>query len=390
MFVMRQLAFISTFPPRKCGIATFTADVVKNVEKAGEWQCRVVAIEDGIDPYVPSSNIWFHINQYDRKDYIKAANHINNSDVEAVMIEHEYGIFGGSDGQYILELVKLLEKPFAVTCHTVLNSPTMSQRSILKHLCARADAVVVMTAHAGEILHDVYDVEEDKIKVIPHGIPVFRRLSPDYVKSKYALGGRKIISTFGLIGPGKGLEYAIDAMQYVVKKYPDAIYLILGQTHPNLKKRSGESYREGLEKRVAGLGLNKNVRFINHFLSLSELNDYLAATDVYITPYPGKEQAVSGTLSYALGAGKAIVSTPYTYALDILADNRGILVPFNDAGSMGRAICKLLADDKLRHKLERRAYGYGKHMQWPVVGKSYSDLMLDIASSFELKLSKEA
>ncbi|MBZ4665774.1 glycosyltransferase family 4 protein [Mahella sp.] len=388
---MHELAFISTFPPRKCGIATFTADVVKYIEKAGQWKCRVVAIDDGIEHYDYGDQVWFHINQFNKKDYIKAARHINNSSIDAVMIEHEYGIFGGSDGQYILELTKLLDKPFALTCHTVLSSPTISQRSILKHLCRQAAAVVVMTERAGNVLSSVYDVDKDKIKVIPHGIPIFKIGMAEEIKKKYKIGGRRVISTFGLVSPGKGLEYAIRALDIVAGRFPDVVYLIMGQTHPMLKRKSGETYRESLIELVRNLSLNKHVRFINHFLSLRELSDYLAATDVYITPYPGKEQAVSGTLSYALGAGKAIVSTPYAYAVDLLADDRGILVPFNDVRAMANAICKLLADDALRHRLERRAMIYGEHMQWQAVGRNYSELMSYIASSDNINiLDKEA
>lgn len=391
MYIMYEMAFISTFPPRKCGIATFTADVVKYIMWAGEWRCRVIAIDDDAEPYKYGDNVWFRINQFDKEDYIAAARRINDSSVDAVMIEHEYGIFGGQDGQYILELARLIDRPFAVTCHTILPNPTSIQRGILKQLCEMASGVVVMTQRSALLLQNVYGVKGYKIEIIPHGIPIFRAASSDDIKRRYGLSARRIVSTFGLIGPGKGLEYAIQAMDYVAERFPDALYLILGQTHPTLKRSEGEGYRESLVALVERLNIKKHVRFVNKFLTLRELSDYLAATDVYITPYPGKDQAASGALSYALGAGKAIVSTPYMYARDLLGSDRGMLVPFNDARAMAKAICKLLADNGLRHRLELKAKVYGRRMQWPVVGKRYGQFMSDIISAGQMGLmSKEA
>jgi len=381
---MYKVAFISTFPPRQCGIASFTSDVMEWLDKAGNALCSAIAITDIAEAYEYDSRVWFDIDQFSEGDYIKAAQRINNSDIDIAVIEHEYGIFGGPDGIYILQLAKYLAKPFIVTCHTVLPRPYGYQHYILSQLAEKASGVIAMSSHSMKLLKDVYGVDENKIYIIPHGIPIFNRLAPKSLKQRYGLCNRKIISTFGLIGPGKGLEYAIEAMAEVSTKFHNAVYLILGQTHPNLKRYEGERYREYLINMTKDLGIEHHVHFVNKYLTMQELNDYLSMTDVYVTPYPGRDQAVSGTLSYALGAGKAIVSTPYIYAQELLADNRGLIAEFSNAHSIAENIIKILADTNLQRTLEDRAYAYSLHMQWPIVGQQY-DKLLRCMLSFTLQ-----
>ncbi|AEE96967.1 glycosyltransferase family 4 protein [Mahella australiensis] len=372
---MYKTVFVSTFPPRQCGIAAFTSDVMKWLNRAEQAQSTAIAVTDIAGSYNYDNRVWFEINQFDKDDYIKAARIINSSDIDIVVIEHEYGIFGGPDGIYILSLAERLSKPFIVTCHTVLPQPRGYQRYILSQLGELSAGTICMSSHSKELLSDIYDISENKLHIIPHGIPVFDRLSRKGLKKRYGFADKKIISTFGLIGPGKGLEYAIEAMADVSKAFDNALYLILGQTHPNLKRYEGERYREHLVDIINKLGIDQHVLFVNKYLSIQELNDYLSMTDVYVTPYPGKDQAVSGTLSYAMGAGKAIVSTPYIYAQELLADGRGLIAEFSDPKSIADNIIKILADSALQHSLEERAYAYGLHMQWPIIGQQYDNLL---------------
>lgn len=370
--------FVSTYPPRECGIATFTQDLVNAIEKYNDVRyCYVIALSK--DKHIYNNRVLYDISQDKFSNYVKAANLINMSDVDVVIIEHEYGIFGGEDGDYVIPFVKLIKKPIITTFHTVLKNPTTKQFEILKKLSDASYKVITMAKSTKEILTDVYNVEEEKIEIVHHGVPYMNLDDKEALLKKYQLEGKKVISTFGLISPGKGLEYAIKAMDKVRQHFPEVVYLILGQTHPNIKRIKGEEYRDKLINLVKDLGLEHNVMFVDRYLTKKEIMEYLRLSDIYLTPYIGREQAVSGTLAYAIGSGKAIVSTPYTYAREMLSDGRGILVEFEDSFSIADGILTLLKDQKLRQQIEKKTLEIGRQMYWHNVAKRMIDIFYDVA-----------
>ncbi len=364
-----NLAFLSTYPPRECGIATFTQDLVRELKKKGNLKTGVIAISDGKYPY--NGDVLFDFPQQDRKSYVKAAERINASEIQLLAVEHEYGIYGGDDGEYLLELVKRVHKPIATTLHTVLPAPSKKQREILKELCHRSEKIVTMASDSRKILEEVYSADPDKIETIPHGVPSFDLPPRETLKRELNLENRTVISTFGLISPGKGLEYGIEAVGRVAKKHPEVLYLILGQTHPVVRRKHGEDYRNGLEKKVRELGLEGNVRFVNKYLTKEEIARGLQLSDLYMTPYLSRDQAVSGTLAYAVGYGRVTVSTPYLYAKEMLADSRGLLADFQDARSLGEAIEFLIEHPEKRKEMEERTLRLGKTMRWDAVADRY-------------------
>jgi len=375
-----KVSFISTYPPRQCGIATFCNDLLTSMKTVygsiasnGEQSnFEVVALNNGNSTYNYGNEVTFHIRDQFRSDYQRAADFINHSPVDAVSIQHEYGIFGGEDGNYINYLISGLKKPTITTLHTVLEEPSTGQRKTLMRICEQSVSVVVMAQAAVDILTRVYRVPEEKILLIPHGAPDVPFLDSSYYKDQFQAEGRKVLFTFGLLSPSKGLEYAIEAMEKVVEVHPDALYIILGATHPEVKRRYGEEYRHSLEKMVHEKGLKNNVAFYNQYVSLERLVQFMVATDVYLTPYLSREQITSGTLAYALACGKAIVSTPYIYAEELLAEERGRLVPFKDGGAMGDAIIELLSDESLRNRMRKSSYQYGRQMVWKEVARNYA------------------
>lgn len=369
-----QVAFVATYPPRRCGIATFTRDLARAVGGG-----QVVAIHESSEPDLYPLEVVRQISRDDPGDYRRAAREINHWDVDAVSLQHEYGIFGGEDGAHILDLVDALEVPVAATLHTVLRRPSRSQRAVLAALGERVAGVVAMSGRAAQLLADVYDVDPDKIRVIRHGVPDLPLVEPDLVKPELGLAGREVILSFGLLGPGKGYEQVIEAMDRVRDARPRALFVILGASHPDLVRREGEAYRDRLRQRVDDLGLTDHVRFEDRFVTTGELGRWLLAADIFVTPYPGLEQIVSGTLSYAVGAGKAIVSTPYAYATELLADGRGILVPPSSPSALADAFIELLERPGLRSEIAERAYAYGRRMVWRRVGARYRDLFEEIA-----------
>jgi len=375
-----KVSFISSYLPRKCGIATFSSDLLNslkflypNSESDGEQSnFEVVALNDANETYDYGSEVTFQIRDQHRKDYQRAADFINHSPVDAVSVQHEYGIYGGEDGNYINTLLSGLKKPAITTLHTVLENPTPGQRQTLMRICEQSVSVVVMAQAAVDILTRVYRIPDDKILLIPHGAPDVPFLDSSYYKDQFQAEGRKVLLTFGLLSPSKGLEYAIEAMEKVVETHPDALYIILGATHPDVKRRYGEEYRYSLEKMVRDKSLEKNVTFYNQYVSLERLVQFLVATDVYITPYLSRDQITSGTLAYALACGKAIVSTPYIYAEELLADGRGSLVPFRDGEAMAETLIDLLGNEGLRNRMRKTSYQYGRQMIWKEVARSYA------------------
>ena len=375
-----NVSFVSTYPPRKCGIATFCYDLLSSMKQLygnGETDSldyskfEVVALNRANEQYQYSREVAFHIRDQQPNDYQRAADFINLSADDAVSIQHEFGIFGGEDGSYLTYLLGNLNKPAVTTLHTVLEEPTPGQKQTLMRICEQSVYVVVMAQAAVDILNRVYNVPEEKIYLIPHGAPDIPFLDSSYYKDQFQAEGRKVLLTFGLLSPSKGLEYAIEAMEEVVKEHPDALYIILGSTHPEVKRLHGEAYRHKLEKMVQDKNLEQNVTFYNQYVSIDRLIQFLVATDIYLTPYLSREQITSGTLAYAVACGKAVVSTPYIYAEELLADGRGSLVPFKDSRAMAEEITRLLSNEALRNRMRKNSYQYGRQMVWHEVARNY-------------------
>lgn len=366
---IRRVALLGNHLPRRCGIATFTTDLSDALAAADrDLDCFVLAMNDGRQQHAYPSRVRFELPDSDAGAYTRAADFLNVNAVDVISVQHEYGIFGGKAGMHLLPLLRELRMPIVTTLHTILASPNLHQRRVMDEITALSDRLVVMTAGGADLLREVHGVDEAKIDVIPHGIP-----SIPFAGSKNRLGveGRPLILTFGLLSPDKGIENVIDALPTILSHYPDAVYIVLGATHPHIIERHGETYRLMLEERAKRLCVDGSVIFHNRFVSQSELSEFLAAADIYITPYLNPEQITSGTLAYALGAGKAVISTPYAYARELLADGRGVLVPWKDPSAIAREIVALLDDPERRMELRRRAAEHGRAMLWPAVAQSY-------------------
>lgn len=380
-----KIANLGTYLPKQCGIATFSNDL-RNSLLVNNVAVDIIAISDDAYEYDYPFEVKFNIRQTEKNDYRKAAHHINQcNDIEAVIIQHEYGIFGGLSGSYVLEIAKHLQKPYLVVTHTVLPQPTKEQKSILSQLCLHSSGTVCMTEQSKRLLTNLYGINEAKIEIIGHGVPFFAPQSSEELKSRYNLAGKQVISTFGLIGPGKGLELGIKAMAQVVETNPDALFLILGQTHPMLKRAEGEKYREMLEELITTLDLESHVLFVNKFLTDEELGEYLYLSDVYLSPYPNLDQAVSGTLTFAVGCGRAIVATAYAYAREVLKDNRGLLANKPHPEILAELINSILQDDELKKRLQVNAYELGKEWSWPSIGQKYARLLNNITNNLDTK-----
>lgn len=381
-----SIAFLSTYPPRECGIATFTQDLVHELDRASSVNIpKVIAISN--DNYRYGYRVFMEIDQQDRLSYINAALRLNRSPVGLLVLEHEYGIFGGRDGEYILDFVDHLDIPLVTTMHTVLPNPSVKQRGILNRLGQKSAKVITMAKNTKAILESVYGIDAKKIEVIPHGVPYKPLCSREELKARRGLDGRAVVSTFGLLSPGKGLEYGIEAIGKVAREHKDVLYLILGQTHPCVKKESGEAYREKLVEMVDKLGIKKNVHFVDKYLTKDEIIEYLQLSDIYLTPYLGKDQAVSGTLAYAVGYGRVIVSTPYIYAKEMLADGRGLLAEFNDSDSIAQHIRYVLENPAAKQKMERRTLKLGRTMIWEKVAEAYITLFHSILDKTKVRES---
>jgi glycosyltransferase involved in cell wall biosynthesis len=369
-----KVGFLSTYPPRECGIATFTQDLVKELKQQKQLKAGILAVSDR--KYNYGGDVIAELPQQSREKYTEAAEQINRSDIQVLAIEHEYGIYGGDCGEYLLDLLGRVEKPVVTTLHTVLPNPNEKQKNILRALGGKSRKIVTMASNSRAILHDIYGIPLKKVTVIPHGVPEFDLPSREVLKKESHLEGRTVVSTFGLISPGKGLEYGIEAIAETAKKHPDILYLVLGQTHPVIKRQFGEAYRESLEKLVDDLSLRRNVRFVDRYLSKEELVRYLKLSDVYMTPYLSKDQAVSGTLAYAVGYGRAIVSTPYLYAQEMLADGRGMLAKFRDAGSLSGCMNRIIEHPEQKKSMEQKTQQLGRGMTWKRVAEKYAETFL--------------
>jgi len=373
-----NICFVSSYVPRRCGIATFTHDLAAAIAEEREERLSsdralgIVAITNTPEGYPYGPEVRFEIREQYKADYREAADYLNVSPTEVVSIQHEFGIYGGEHGSHLLALLGNLKKPAVTTLHTVLRQPfDEKQKKVLQEICSLSTLVVVMARKAFDILREVYEVPEEKIVLIHHGAPDVPFLDPSYYKDQFQLEGRKVILTFGLLNPNKGIEYVIRALPRVVEEFPDVAYVVLGATHPEVKKVHGEEYRLSLVRLVERLGLEEHVIFRNQYVSLEELLRFLIASDIYVTPYLSKEQIVSGTLTYAIATGKAIISTPYYYAEEMLADERGILVPFRDEEALSEALLELLRDENRRNRIRKNAYQFGRQMVWREVGREY-------------------
>ena len=367
---IHRLAILGNHLPRQCGIATFTTDLSDSIAaQFSKLDCVVVAMNDGGQSYLYPPRVGFEIDEGDIGSYRRAAEFLNANKIDVVSVQHEYGIFGGKAGNYLLTLLRKLRMPIVTTVHTILGKPDSMQRRAMNEIARLSRRLVAMSAHGAALLHNVHGVPEHKIDIIPHGIPSVPFASSN--KKELGIEGKSVIFTFGLLSPDKGIEHVIDALPAILTRYPDTVYVVLGATHPHIKERYGESYRESLERRAQGLGVESNMIFHNRFVSRGELVKFLSAADIYITPYLNPEQSTSGTLAYAFGSGKAIISTPYLYARELLADGRGTLVPWRDSQTIARAVVDLLSDDAKRLALCARAAAHGRSMVWPAVAHRY-------------------
>lgn len=364
--------FVSTFPPEACGIATFAQDSADALELAcGGLPASVFAIERGVRQQYDDRRVTRVIRNDEEGSYRRAALAANTGPYDVVSLQHEFGLYPGAWGRGVLDFVTQCRKPIITTLHTLLSTPPTAARDIIDALVQRSKGVVVMTNAASALLRKAYGSFSTPIRVIPHGVPIIHRQYDAACKKRLDLVGRRVLITFGLIGRGKGLESMIDAMPSVLRRCPEAVYLIVGATHPKVREHEGESYRETLTAKVEALGLSGAVSFVNRFVELPELMTYLGACDVYVTPYTGEDQIASGTLAYAMAAGRPIVSTPYVYAREVLADGRGQLVPFGDSEAMAEATLRYLEDGPLERRTRRVAYAYAIPMRWRVVGADY-------------------
>ncbi|MGZ5289806.1 MAG: glycoside hydrolase family 130 protein [Actinomycetota bacterium] len=388
-----RIAFVSTYPPRRCGIATFTTDLMHAMRDADEdTQTRVAAIDERNVVRAYNSEVRWRIRQGSPEGYVKAAEAINESTADVVCIQHEFGLYGlwrdeswegdrwieGNYEDHLTPFLEALRKPALVTLHTVLPQPTPAVRQAVRDIVDASNGIVVMAETAVDILRDVYGVTKTPT-VIPHGMPHIEPRGRRKMKAKLGLEGRAIIATFGLVGQGKGLEYVIEAMPAVVAEHPEALYLIAGQTHPELLRQHGEEYRNKLIGIVESLGMSDNVAFVNQYLKQKDIIELLLASDIYVTPYLDPNQITSGTLSYALGAGKAVVSTPYLHAKEALADERGILVDFRSPRQLSDAINAILGDHELKQRLETNAYTYANEATWPKTGARMVEALRELA-----------
>jgi glycosyltransferase involved in cell wall biosynthesis len=372
--VIKSIVLIGNHLPRQCGIATFTTHLLESIAlNAPDKDCWAIAMNDRPEGYPYPSQVRFEINQNQLNEYSLAADLCNLNQVGVVCLQHEYGIFGGKRGSFIIDLLRDLNMPVVTTLHTILKEPNLQDRHIMMQLAEFSDRLVVMSERSVEFLRDIYQVPEEKIVLIHHGIPDVPFIESDAYKDRFGVSGKMIILTFGLLSPGKGIEVVIDALPEIVKAHPQVIYMVVGATHPHLKAEQGEDYRNSLYLRAKELGVSEHIVFHDRFVADEDLLEFIGAADIYVTPYQNEAQIISGTLAYALGMGKAVVSTPYWHAQELLADGRGRLVPFRDPVALAREVIDLLDHPDECRAIQERAYQYGRKMIWSNVGRRYLD-----------------
>ena len=369
---LNRIAFIGNYLPRQCGIATFTTDLCEAIAtEYGGISCIAVPVNDTPAGYPYPGRVRFELTEKDIDSYLRAADFLNINNVDLVCLQHEYGIFGGRAGSHILALLRELRMPIVTTLHTILREPDPEQRRVLKEVAGLSDRLVVMSARGAEFLHEIYGVPSEKIDFIPHGIPDVPFVDPSFHKDLFGVEGKTVLLSFGLLSANKGIENVISALPDILARHPNVVYIILGATHPHVIQHDGETYRLGLQWLAQEKGVESQVIFYNRFVSLEELIEFIGAADIYITPYLNEAQITSGTLAYTVGAGKAVISTPYWYAEEILAGERGALVPFGAPGALADQVIDLLDNEPKRHAMRKRAYMFGRDMIWPQVAQSY-------------------
>ncbi|HBA84183.1 MAG TPA: glycosyl transferase family 1 [Verrucomicrobia bacterium] len=369
---IKKIAFLGDYLPRKCGIATFTSDILTSVAAAyPQSQCFAVPVNDLAGGYEYPDVVRFEIEEQDLPSYQRAADFLNISNVDMVCVQHEFGIYGGPAGSHVLALLRELNMPVVTTLHTLLSAPSAEQQLVMKELIARSTRLVVMSERGKRMLQEVYQAPPAKVDFIPHGIPDIPFIDPNYYKDQFGVEGRVVLLTFGLLSPNKGIEQVLMALPAILADFPDVVYIVLGATHPNEVREQGEVYRLGLERLAKKNKVQKNVIFYNRFVEIEELKEFIGAADLYITPYLNEAQSTSGTLAYTFGAGKAVISTPYWHAVELLAEGRGVLVPFGDAPAIAREVIGLLRDDTRRHAMRKNAYKLGRDMIWSNVARLY-------------------
>jgi glycosyltransferase involved in cell wall biosynthesis len=387
---VRKIAFVGDYLPRKCGIATFTSDLLEAVAAIHpQSQCLSVAVNDIKGGYDYPEIVRFEIEEQDLSSYLRAADFLNISNVDIVCLQHEFGIFGGNAGGHILAFLRELRMPIVTTLHTVLREPKADQRRVMEELISLSTRVVVMAERGRQMVQEIYQAPLAKIDLIPHGIPDVGFVDPTYFKDQFGVEGRVVLLTFGLLSPNKGIEYVLNALPPILNEFPDVVYIVLGATHPNELRDHGEAYRLSLEILARKNKIQKNVIFYNQFVSLENLKEFIGAADLYITPYLNEAQITSGTLAYTFGAGKAVISTPYWHAAELLADDRGVLVPFGDAPAIAREVIGLLRDDTRRHAIRKNAYRIGREMVWSSVAEMYMRTF-DLSRSQGAALSRKS
>src|SRR5271156_5220947 len=369
---IRKIAFVGDYLPRKCGIATFTSDLLAALAAAHpQSQCFSVSVNDIPGGYEYPQVVRFEIEEQDLSSYLGAADFLNISDVDIVCLQHEFGIFGGRAGGHILALLRELRMPVVTTLHTILREPEADQRRVIRELVALSTRLVVMADRGRRMLQEIYQAPPAKIDLIPHGIPDVGFVDPTDFKDQFGVEGKVVLLTFGLLSPNKGIEYVLNALPHILAEFPDVVYIVLGATHPNELREHGEAYRLSLELLAKKNKIEKNVIFYNQFVDLENLKEFIGAADLYITPYLNEAQITSGTLAYTFGSGKAVVSTPYWHASELLAEDRGVLVPFADAAAIASQVNALLRDDNRRHSMRKNAYRIGREMVWSSVAHQY-------------------
>jgi len=372
MSEIHKIAFLGDYLPRKCGIATFTSDLLTAITTEYPLsECFAVPVNDIKGGYDYSPVVRFEIEEQDVASYQRAGDFLNIGNTDIVCLQHEFGIFGGPAGSHVLALLRELKMPIVTTLHTVLIDPNSEQRRVTQELVSRSTRLVVMTQRGRDMLQQVYQAPPAKIDLIPHGIPDIPFVDPNFYKDQFGVEGRRVLLTFGLLSPNKGIQHVLNALPRILAEFPDVVYIVLGATHPNEVREQGEAYRLSLERLAKKNKVQKNVIFYNRFVELEELKEFIGAADLYITPYLNEAQVTSGTLAYTFGAGKAVISTPYWHAAELLAEDRGVLVPFGDSEAIAREIITLLRDDSRRHTMRKNAYKLGRDMVWSNTARKY-------------------
>lgn len=382
--IFTSIVFIGNYLPRKCGIATFTTDLLESIKQVTPaTDCWAIAMNDTQEGYEYPDQVKFEINQNQLSDYKLASEFLNMNRIELVSLQHEYGIFGGPSGRNIIRLINALKMPVITTLHTVLNNPNQDQMDVLIKIADISDRLIVMSYKAFDILENVYGISKNKISFIHHGTPDNPFTDPNYYKDHFGLEGKKIILTFGLLSKNKGVEYVISAIPEIIEKHPNVVYIILGETHPHVLKNEGESYRLSLQQLANKLGISDNIIFQDRFVDINELNQFLGMADIYVTPYLDEEQIISGTLIYAMGSGKAVLSTPYWYAEEMLNDGRGIIIPFKDSKAITDKVNYLLENEIEYHAIRKRAYMHCRNAIWKEVAQSYLKIFSEVKNERE-------